>query len=433
MQPEFRPSNHSIIYKLGKLKEIDFVNKTSLSNGLRIVTEQIDSVKSISVGIWVKTGSRNETKEQAGVTHFLEHMLFKGTKSRTAFDIALSMESVGGFLNAFTSSEYTCYYARCVDQEIDRALDVLSDMVLNPSFPEEEVEKEKKVVIEEMKMYRDSPDDYLFEEFTTKMFDGHQLGRPILGFEETVSSFTREDLYNYMKDRYRPGNLLVSVAGNVNHDKVVELVSSYFESLPASEVVNEEQPMKEMSTDKLLLTKAIEQTHYLLGRRGMNFNHDDKYLLLLANTVLGGGMSSRLHQNVREKYGYCYSIQTFNQSYSDSGIWGVYVGTDKEYVEHVHELVVAELNKIREELVPEKELKEAKSQLKGKLLLSQENTSNRMMRMAKSELYFGRFVTLDELEENIDKVTAEEILQFSKDFFDQKHFMEAVLSPEEEG
>lgn len=415
------------------MKEIDFVNKTSLSNGLRIVTEQIDSVKSISVGIWVKTGSRNETKEQAGVTHFLEHMLFKGTKSRTAFDIALSMESVGGFLNAFTSSEYTCYYARCVDQEIDRALDVLSDMVLNPSFPEEEVEKEKKVVIEEMKMYRDSPDDYLFEEFTTKMFDGHQLGRPILGFEETVSSFTREDLYNYMKDRYRPGNLLVSVAGNVNHDKVVELVSSYFESLPASEVVNEEQPMKEMSTDKLLLTKAIEQTHYLLGRRGMNFNHDDKYLLLLANTVLGGGMSSRLHQNVREKYGYCYSIQTFNQSYSDSGIWGVYVGTDKEYVEHVHELVVAELNKIREELVPEKELKEAKSQLKGKLLLSQENTSNRMMRMAKSELYFGRFVTLDELEENIDKVTAEEILEFSKDFFDQKHFMEAVLSPEEEG
>lgn len=415
------------------MKEIDFVNKTALSNGLRIVTEQIDSVKSISVGIWVKTGSRNETKEQAGVTHFLEHMLFKGTKSRTAFDIALSMESVGGFLNAFTSSEYTCYYARCVDQEIDRALDVLSDMVLNPSFPEEEVEKEKKVVIEEMKMYRDSPDDYLFEEFTTKMFDGHQLGRPILGFEETVSSFTREDLYNYMKDRYRPGNLLVSVAGNVNHDKVVELVSSYFESLPASEVVNEEQPMKEMSTDKLLLTKAIEQTHYLLGRRGMNFNHDDKYLLLLANTVLGGGMSSRLHQNVREKYGYCYSIQTFNQSYSDSGIWGVYVGTDKEYVEHVHELVVAELNKIREELVPEKELKEAKSQLKGKLLLSQENTSNRMMRMAKSELYFGRFVTLDELEENIDKVTAEEILEFSKEFFDQKHFMEAVLSPEEEG
>ncbi len=414
------------------LKEIDTVQKSTLNNGLRIVTEHIESVKSISVGIWVKTGSRNETKEQAGVTHFLEHMLFKGTEKRSAFDIALSLEAVGGYLNAFTSSEYTCYYARCVDDQIDLALDVLSDMVLNPSFPEEEVEKEKKVVIEEMKMYRDSPDDYLFEEFSSKMFEGHELGRPILGYEETVSSFTRDDLYNYMKDRYKPSNLMVSVAGHVNHNKVVKLVSEYFEKLSSDLVVNEEQPMEAMNTDKLLLTKSIEQTHYLLGRRGLHYDHDDKYLLLLANTVLGGGMSSRLHQNVREKYGYCYSIQTFNQSYSDSGIWGVYVGTDKEYVEHVHELVVAELNKISNEIIPAKELAEAKSQLKGKLLLSQENTSNRMMRLAKSELYFDRFVTLDELEENIEKVTAEEIQAFAKDFFNQKYYMEAVLTPDGE-
>ena len=380
------------------LKEIEFVQKTTLPNGLRVVTERIDSVKSISVGIWVKTGSRNETDEQAGVTHFLEHMLFKGTEKRTAFDIALSMESVGGYLNAFTSSEYTCYYARCVDEEIDRALDVLSDMVLHPSFPEEEIEKEKKVVIEEMKMYRDSPDDYLFEEFTSRMFHGHQLGRPVLGFENTVSNFTRQDLYDYMADRYRASNLLVSVAGNVDHEQVVKLVGEYFGEVPAQDTVTEDQPLDEFTPDKLVLTKAIEQTHYILGRRSIDFDHPDKYLLLLANTVLGGGMSSRLHQNVREKYGYCYSIQTFNQSYSDSGIWGVYVGTDKEYVEHVHELVVAELDKIRTELIPEKELEEAKSQLKGKLLLSQENTSNRMMRLAKSELYFDRFITLDELE-----------------------------------
>lgn len=413
------------------LKEIDFIRKTTLDNGLRIVTEHIESVKSISVGIWVKTGSRNETEEQGGVTHFLEHMLFKGTESRTAFDIAQSMESVGGYLNAFTSSEYTCYYARCVEDQLDRALDVLSDMVLHPSFPEEEVEKEKKVVIEEMKMYRDSPDDYLFEEFSSKMFEGHALGRPILGTEETVSSFSREDLYSYMADRYKPSNLLVAVAGHVDHDKVVEVVNNYFGQLESDLVQNEKQPIEELNPQKLELTKAIEQTHYVLGRRGLNFDHEDKYLLLLANTILGGGMSSRLHQNVREKYGYCYSIQTFNQSYSDTGIWGVYVGTDKEYVEHVHELVVAELDKIRNEIVPAKELEEAKSQLKGKLLLSQENTSNRMMRLAKSELYFDRFVTLDELEENIMNVTAEQIQEFAKDFFDQKYYMEAVLSPEE--
>ena len=412
------------------LKEIDFVTKTTLPNGLRIVTEKIESVKSISVGIWVKTGSRNESPKQAGITHFLEHMLFKGTDKRTAYDIALSMESVGGYLNAFTSSEYTCYFARCVNTQIERALDVLSDMVLNPSFPEEEVEKEKKVVIEEMKMYRDSPDDYLFEEYNTRMFQGHELGRPVLGLEETVSSFTREDLYEYMEERYRAGNLLISVAGNVEHEEVVKLVSEYLGDLPALNVVNEDQPLSDFDTSKLELTKAIEQTHYILGRRGLHYDDENKYLLLLANTILGGGMSSRLHQNVREKYGYCYSIQTFNQSYTDSGMWGVYVGTDQEYVEHVHELVVAELNKIGEELVPEKELEEAKSQLKGKLLLSQENTSNRMMRLAKSELYFDRFVTLDELVENIDTVTSEQILEFSKEFFDQKYFMEAVLTPE---
>lgn len=413
------------------LKEIDFVTKTTLPNGLRIVTEKIESVKSISVGIWVKTGSRNETPKQAGITHFLEHMLFKGTEKRTAYDIALSMESIGGYLNAFTSSEYTCYFARCVNTQIERALDVLSDMVLNSSFPEEEVEKEKKVVIEEMKMYRDSPDDYLFEEYNSKMFEGHELGRPVLGLEETVSSFTRDDLYQYMKERYRAGNLLISVAGNVEHKEVVELVTEYLGQLPALDVENEDQPLTEFDNSKLQLTKAIEQTHYILGRRGLHYDDDNKYLLLLANTVLGGGMSSRLHQNVREKYGYCYSIQTFSQSYTDAGMWGVYVGTDKDYVEHVHELVVAELNKIAEELVPEKELIEAKSQLKGKLLLSQENTSNRMMRLAKSELYFDRFVTLDELVENIDSVTSQQILEFSKEFFDQKYYMEAVLTPEE--
>lgn len=412
------------------VKEIDFVTKSTLPNGLRIVTERIESVKSISVGIWVKTGGRHETEMQAGITHFLEHMLFKGTDKRSSFDIALSMEAVGGYLNAFTSSEYTCYYSRCLSTQLDRALDVLSDMVLNPAFPEEEVEKEKKVVIEEMKMYRDSPDDYLFEEFNSKIFEGHELGRPVLGFEQTVSDFTRQDLYDYMSDRYYPGNLLISVAGSVDHDKVVKLVTEYFEKLEAKDHNEEEQPLPEFKRENVKLTKAIEQTHYIYGRRGLNFDHDDKYLLLLANTILGGGMSSRLHQNVREKYGYCYSIQTFNQSYTDTGLWGIYVGTDKEYVDHVRELILKELKQMQDELIPKKELDEAKSQLKGKLLLSQESTSNRMTRLAKSELYFGRFVTLDELVENIDSVTAEDIQEFVKDFFNDESFMEAILLPE---
>ncbi|MEX2604592.1 MAG: pitrilysin family protein [Gracilimonas sp.] len=412
------------------INEIDFVTKSTLSNGLRIVTERIESVKSISVGIWVKTGSRHETEKQAGITHFLEHMLFKGTESRSSYDIALSMEAVGGYLNAFTSSEYTCYYSRCVNTQLDRALDVLSDMVLHPSFPEEEVEKEKKVVIEEMKMYRDSPDDFLFEQFNSKIFEDHELGRPVIGTEATVTDFSRQDLYDYMSDRYYPANLLVSVAGNVDHERVVEVVSEYFEKLEAKNHDEKEQPLTPFKKESLTLTKAIEQTHYIYGRRGLSFDDDDKYLLLLVNTILGGGMSSRLHQNVREKYGYCYSIQTFNQSYTDAGLWGVYVGTDKEYVDHVRELIIKELKIMQAEPVPDKELEEAKSQLKGKLLLSQESTSNRMTRLAKSELYFGRFVTLDELVENIDSVTSEDIQSFVQDFFNEDHFMEATLLPE---
>lgn len=413
------------------LKEIDFVKKTTLDNGLKIATEQIESVKSVSVGIWVKTGSRNETDKQAGITHFLEHMLFKGTESRSSYDIAMSMESVGGYLNAFTSSEYTCYYSRCINTQLSKALDVLSDMVLNPSFLQEEIEKEKKVVIEEMKMYRDSPDDYLFEEFSNKLFEGHPLGRPIIGFEETVSAFERQDLYDYMEQRYQPENLLVAVAGNADHDHVVKLVEEYFGDLPTRDGKEHEQELTPYSVSELKLTKDIEQTHLILGRRGLDYDHDDKYRLLLSNTVLGGGMSSRLHQNIREKYGYCYSINTFNQSYQDTGVYGVYVGTDKDYVKHVRKLIEQELEKLQDEPIPEKELNEAKAQLKGKLMLSLESMSNRMSRLAKSELYFNRFVTLDELIDNIDEVEARQVQEFARDFFDKEQFSEAVLLPED--
>ncbi len=413
-----------------KQDETDFVHKSVLDNGLKIVTEHVESVKSVSVGIWVKTGSRNETPKQSGITHFLEHMLFKGTESRSSYDIAMSMESVGGYLNAFTSSEYTCYYSRCLNTQLERALDVLSDMVLHPSFPEEEITKEKKVVIEEMKMYRDSPDDYLFEEFSGHVFKGHPLGRPVIGYEDTVSGFERQDLYDYMSDRYNPRNLLISVAGNADHDKVVEIVTKYFGDLTSGEEIGDQQPITNYEADKIELTKAIEQTHLILGRRGLDYDHDDKFSLLLANTVLGGGMSSRLHQNIREKYGYCYTISTFNQSYRDTGLFGIYVGTDLDYVQHVRELIHNELNKLKEEEIPAKELSEAKAQLKGKLVLSLESTSNRMSRLAKSEIYYDRFITIDELIEEIDRVKPEEIQKFSQDFFDNDLYSEALLIPE---
>jgi len=409
----------------------NLVRKSTHPSGIRIVTESIDSVRSVSVGVWVKTGSRNEISRLAGVTHFLEHMLFKGTEKRSAFDIVQNIESVGGYLNAFTSSEYTCYYVRCLDTELSMALNVLSDMVQHPAFPPAEIEKEKKVVIEEMKMYRDNPDDYIFESFTGQIFDQHPLGRPIIGYEETVSAFSRDDLVGYVADKYTPLNIIVAVAGNVNHEEVLNLVDSYFDTFhPVNESV-EKQLLTPYTRSEKILYRPIEQTHFVTGRRSLSNDDPHRYKLLLLNTVLGGGMSSRLHQNIREKYGYCYSINSFNQAYTDTGMFGVYVGTDKDYVSHVKELIFAEFNKLRDEEVSDKELAEAKAQLKGKLMLSQENMSNRMTRLAKSEIYYDRYITLDELVEQIDEVRSDDMLNFASTFFNEEQFSETLLLPDE--
>jgi predicted Zn-dependent peptidase len=419
---------HSI--KFMASSEIKNVQKTTLPGGMRVITETIDAVRSLTVGVWVKTGSRDETDDQAGITHFLEHMLFKGTQTRSAYDLVQTMESVGGYLNAFTSTEYTCYYSRCLDTELERALDILSDMVLNSTLPDKEIEKEKKVVIEEMKMYRDSPDDYIFEQFNGLVFEGHPLGRPIIGFEKTVNGFTRDDLNTYIQQRYHPSNLIIAVAGNATHEKVLEMVRRFFPERNADFTPLAEVPLNGYSKKRKEVTKVIEQTHLIVGRRGLSTDHPDRYKLFIANTVLGGGMSSRLHQNIREQYGYCYSVQSFNQSYKDTGMFGVYVGTDKEYVNHVQELVYKELDTLIHENISDKELIEAKAQLKGKLLLAQESMSNRMTRLAKSELYYDRYITLDELVDEIDSVTSDEIRTFASEFFKEEHYTETVLIPE---
>lgn len=415
---------------MSKINGTDRVDRMVRDDGFRVVTEHIKTVRSISVGVWVKTGSRHESDELAGITHFLEHMLFKGTESRTAYEIALSMEAVGGYLNAFTSNEYTCYYTRCLDTELELAFDVLSDMVLHSTFPEEEIEKEKKVVIEEMKMYRDSPDDFVFEAFTSQLFSQHPLGRPIIGFEETVAAFTQKDLRNYVNERYNPSNILISIAGNADHKTAVTLAGKYFSFAKNGATKDIQVPLTPYHSARKELKKQIEQAHYVIGKRSIGSTDEDRFKLLLANTVLGGGMSSRLHQNIREKYGYCYSISSFNHSFIDTGMFGVYAGTDAGYVDHLRELIFAEFDRIGTEPVPDKELLEAKAQLKGKMLLAQESMSNRMMRLAKSEIYYGRFVTLDELVEDIDKVTAEDIRDFAAQFFSKDDFSETLLMPE---
>lgn len=404
---------------------------TKLENDLSLATESIDHMKSVAIGVWVKTGSRDESDKQAGITHFLEHMLFKGTATRSAKEIAQHIESKGGYLNAFTSTEYTCYVVRCVDTELESSLDVLSDMILHSTFPTEELEKEKKVVLEEMKMYKDSPDDVIFEEFSSMMFPEHPLGRPIIGFEPTVSGFNQDHLYAYTAERYQPHNILVSIAGNVDHQNAEHLIERYFSSARShSEATRElHKPSVDPSTSKSL-TKAIEQTHMILGRRGLAFNDEDRIKLLMVNTLLSGGMSARLHQNIREKHGYCYSISAFAQSYIDAGVFGVYIGTDASYVDHVRDLIHQEFEQLKQERVSEDELQESKTNLKGKMLLAQESMSNRMMRLAKSYMYHDRFITLDELVDEIDAVSPDDVLEFSQRFFQKDVFSECLLLPE---
>lgn len=279
-------------------------------------------------------------------------------------------------------------------------------------------------------MYRDSPRDFLFEQFNRAVFEGDSLGRPVIGFEETVNSFERKDLDDYMDDRYQPDNVLIAVAGDVNHDETIKLVEDHFNGISGHEKNGQRNTVSPYKPGSQTLSKAIEQTHFILGKRGLSYDDEDKYRLLLTNSILGGGMSSRLHQNVREKYGYCYTIGSFNQSFSDTGLYGIYTGTDIDYVDHVEKLVKNELKRLQDEPVPQKELDEAKAQLKGNLLLSLENTSNRMRRLAKGELYYNRFISIDELTENINAVTAEDIQGFAQGFFDENQFSKAILKPE---
>jgi predicted Zn-dependent peptidase len=406
------------------------IDITKLDNGLTVITEHFDFVKSVAIGVWIKIGSRYERVEQAGITHFLEHMLFKGTERRSAFEIVSTIESRGGYMNAMTSNEYTAYYIRCIHSEIDTALDVLSDMVQHASFPEVEITKEKKVVVEEMKMYRDSPDDLVIEEFVSQIFENHPLGRPILGYEETVNNFSRQNLIDFIQEHYAPENIILSVAGNVNHNALVEKAKEKFSQTEKRDRIEKSDLLSPYRPNQKRFTKDIEQTHYVIGKRGLGIDDPDRYKLLVLNSILGGGMSSRLHQNVREKFGYCYSIHTMLQSYLKAGIFGVYVGTDEDYLDHVRELVIAEFEKVQQEKISTKELEDSKTQLKGYLLLGYESMNNRMRRLATNHMFFDRIIPLEEIEQKIEEVTAEDLQNFAGSFLDKNELSETILTPQ---
>jgi predicted Zn-dependent peptidase len=387
-----------------------------LPNGLRLLTERMPHVRSVSVGVWLARGSRHESDEQSGIAHFVEHMLFKGTATRSAEDIAQTVDSIGGQMDAFTAKEYASYYFKVLDDHLPLAVDLLADIVMRPAFTEDDIAREKKVVLEEIKMVEDTPDDLVHELFTESFWRGHALGRPILGTRDTVESFTREALRDYFVDTYAAPNLIVAAVGNIEHAQVRELVMRAFEGLPpTSRPVTENPPV--VVPDTLVRNKELEQSHICLGTSGYQQDHTDRYVSYVLNTILGGSMSSRLFQNVREKRGLAYSVFSGLSAYRDTGSMTIYAGCSNDAVGELIDVVVAELRRLKEEPLPEPELRRSKDHLKGSLMLNLESTSSRMSHLARQEIYFDRQFGLDDTLAGVERVTADDLQRVAHDLF----------------
>ena len=397
-----------------------------LDNGLRFLTESMTEVRSISIGVWLTRGSRHESAERGGIAHFVEHMLFKGTTTRSAEDIAQAIDSIGGQLDAFTAKEYASYYIKVLDEHLPLAIDILADIVLNPAFDADDIEREKKVVLEEIKMVEDTPDDLVHELFTQNLWENHPLGRPILGRPDTVESFRTDLLRAYFCGAYTAPNLIVSAAGNLEHGRVRELVEQKFGSVPiAGEPVGERAPT--VVPNILIRNKDLEQSHLCLGTGGYPQNHDDRYSSYVLNTLLGGSMSSRLFQNVREKRGLAYAVFSGLSAYRDAGTFTIYAGCSNDAVGQVVDLVIEELRGVKHSAIPQPELQRAKDHLKGSLMLSLENTASRMSHLARQEIYFDRQFGLDETLQGIERVTAEDVLRVATDLFRNGSLAATVL------
>lgn len=383
-------------------------------------------VRSVSIGVWLTRGSRHESADKSGIAHFVEHMLFKGTAARTAEDIAQAIDSIGGQLDAFTAKEYASYYIKVLDEHLPLAMDILADIVRNPAFSDEDIEREKKVVVEEIKMVEDTPDDLVHELFTQGFWENHPLGRPILGTRETVESFDATVLRNYFRQAYTAQNLIVSAVGNLEHERVRALVDDKFGSLVADgEPFGEQAPS--VVPKVLIRNKELEQSHICVGVSSYPQNHDDRYASYLLNTLLGGSMSSRLFQNVREKRGLAYAVFSGLSAYRDAGSFTVYAGCSNDAVEQVIDLVVEELRGVKQAPVPVAELQRAKDHLKGSLMLSLENTASRMSHLARQEIYFDRQFGLDETLQGIERVTDVDVQRVAADLFRDGSLSATVL------
>jgi predicted Zn-dependent peptidase len=393
------------------------IRRETLANGLRLVTETMPHVRSASVGVWLTRGSRHEPAGCAGIAHFVEHMLFKGTTSRSAEDIAQQVDSIGGQLDAFTSKEYAGYYIKVLDEHLPIAVDILTDLVSNPVFAADDIEREKKVILEEIKMVEDTPDDLVHEIFAEAYWNGHPLGRPILGTPASISSLDQATFRRYFRDTYVARNFIVVAVGNLEHDAVRALVEEAFARLPAGgAAAPDTRPVA--SPGVLVRQKELEQSHVCLGTVALPQNHPDRHAAYALNTVLGGSMSSRLFQNVREKRGLAYAVFSSMSAYHDVGALSIYAGCGNDAVAELIDVVLAEIRRLKHEPLGGGELRRAKDHLKGSLMLNLESTSSRMSHHARQEIYQDRADTLDDMLAAIEAVSSDDVQRLAASFFD---------------
>ncbi len=405
----------------------DEIRKEVFRNRLALVTERMPNIRSVALGVWLKKGSRHEAEAENGISHFIEHLLFKGTETRTARDIALIIDSVGGQMDAFTTKEYTCFYFKVLDEHLDIAVDLLSEIIRRPRFLPEEIEKERKVIYEEIKMVDDTPDELVYDLWSESFYRGHPLGRPIQGTLESVAKMQPEQLIRFFRDSYQPGNLLITAAGNLDHDRLASSLRKTFEPLGNGAGPHSGGPPPARADVVVREKKELGQLHLCLGVPAMPLPDDRRYQGYVLNTLLGGTMSSRLFQHIREERGLAYSVFSSVNAFLDAGNLMVYAATSPETAREVIDLIVLEFRRLKDEPVGDGELQVARDHLKGSLMLSLESSSSRMSNLARQEVYFGRQFTLSEILEGIERVTRDEVLRLSREIFDPERCTLAVL------
>jgi len=402
--------------------------KSVLPNGTRVVTERMPHVRSVAVGVWVETGSRHEPDGRGGLSHLIEHLVFKGTANRSAEAIARTMDSVGGQMDAFTTKEHTCFYVQVLDDHLPLAVDLLTDILLHSLFDANELEREKSVVMQEIKMVEDTPDDLIHDLFAAQVWEGHPLGRPILGTREAVTGFGRDLVVTHFGENYVPPRIIIAVAGNVAHDLVVELFNAGFDGFRRAPV-DRPDGLPRMRPSVNIVHKTLEQVHLMMGFPGMSHAAPERYALFLLNDVIGGSMSSRLFQEIRERQGLVYSIHSGVQAFRDTGTLYVYAATDPANFSKVLKSTLKEIRELKKHGISADELGRAKDHLKGSLMLSLESTSSRMNRLAKHEMHFGSFLTMNAMLEAIDHVRHEEVQALVDEVLDEERLALTTYGP----